>query len=545
MQSTLEDTRTHRHTAEYDALLAAMATRFRAFASERPVFVTDINPDHLWDLYLSSFPANDRQYHTCSCCRRFVKDFGGLVVINGDGKLSSAVWPDEFAYDQDSFAHYADAAINLSKFVTKAKVTSVFLSSDKHYGVKEAGGWTHFNLPAQFVFENKLLTANQKMAEKRQDFITVQRAINVVYSADALKSLMAIVNSEALYRNEKVYGPASWLYEVQTEQATFKNSRLRNNALWLRIAMAPDGFCHPTSSVIGSILDDITAGLPFADIKRKFDAKMKPNVYQRPQAAPSIGNIKAAEKVVEKLGIAPALRRRWATMEDLLETMWTPSFTKEPEAPKGGVFDHLKSKAKDAAPTRVLDIPPLLVTWDKFKRDIMPNALSIHLRNQRFLPMAALVTATDASAPPIIAWDNEDRRNPLSWYVHEVTHSTNRWNILERTVKVAAITDQPGNWFNGKFYGAGDINFLVLEGAYDMAPENGIALFPELLKPDLHGIRSTIEAHSNSSEFDPLDEGQSPIAAMMLTNNNGKCFDFELIVNNGSFTQGYRIDRWG
>jgi hypothetical protein len=38
--------------------------------------------------------------------------------------------------------------------------------------------------------------------------------------------------------------------------------------------------------MIGALLDDIKSGLPFEDIKARFDAKMHPLRYQRPKPRP-------------------------------------------------------------------------------------------------------------------------------------------------------------------------------------------------------------------------------------------------------------------
>lgn len=53
--------------------------------------------------------------------------------------------------------------------------------------------------------------------------------------------------------------------------------------------------------MIGTLLDDIASGMSFDSVSRRFAEKMHPLQYQRPQAAPSAGNIAQAEKIVEKL----------------------------------------------------------------------------------------------------------------------------------------------------------------------------------------------------------------------------------------------------
>ena len=44
---------------------------------------------------------------------------------------------------------------------------------------------------------------------------------------------------------------------------------------------------------------------------------MDPLKYQRPQVTPGTGNVARAEEIVEKLGIATSLKRRFARLEEL------------------------------------------------------------------------------------------------------------------------------------------------------------------------------------------------------------------------------------
>jgi hypothetical protein len=128
-----------------------------------------------------------------------------------------------------------------------------------------------------------------------------------------LDQALRLLEADALARSEKFIGPVKWLRALHDRPTGQRGE----NVLWRAIAAAPEGYCHPKASVIGPLLNDIASGLPFAKIKARFDAKMAPLRYQRPQAAPAALNIKAAEARVEKLAIAPALERRFARIEDL------------------------------------------------------------------------------------------------------------------------------------------------------------------------------------------------------------------------------------
>ena len=62
-------------------------------AGEGRLFTIDTTD--LFDHYLASFKdPHERQYHNCSCCRHFVRRYGGLVTITEGGRIRSALWDD-------------------------------------------------------------------------------------------------------------------------------------------------------------------------------------------------------------------------------------------------------------------------------------------------------------------------------------------------------------------------------------------------------------------------------------------------------------------
>ena len=98
----------------------------KLFKDAPRLFVTDVDPDTLWNLYLDSFPAGtnevfrERREYDCSCCRHFVKQFGNVVVIK-DGAVKS-IWG--FA-TKDQFA---PVAANLDACVTSRPIRDVYLA---------------------------------------------------------------------------------------------------------------------------------------------------------------------------------------------------------------------------------------------------------------------------------------------------------------------------------------------------------------------------------------------------------------------------------
>ena len=391
----------------YASFLRRIQQRFESNTSQGKAPLLTTNAEGLWETYLGSFadPVK-RQYHNCHACRQFIERFGSLAVVS-EGVLVPAVWDAE-----DASEEYHAAISALSKAVRRAKANGVFLSSDKMWGTPQTGEWSHLSVaPTKLMlFKSSVVTAGQAMAEKREDFKTVMRALDE-FGLSCLETAVSLLKSEALYRSEKILGQAEWLLTLQRKRDTSRGRGTFSNALWEAVATAPAGFCHPRSGMIGTLLEDIAAGKSFPDVSRAFAAKMHPLSYQRPQAAPTSGAIAAAEKVFQKMQAAGSLERRFARLDEV-QAIWRPQVVESPEV-QGGVFSHLKTKPE--APQRIT-APPQTMTWDKFCRAVLPTATKMDLLTPRTGSYTALVTAANADAPPILQWDSEEQRNPVSWY---------------------------------------------------------------------------------------------------------------------------------
>jgi hypothetical protein len=362
----------------------------------------------------------------------------------------------------------------------------------------------------------------------------VMHALNE-FTQPHIEQALTLIKTEALYRSEKVLGQAEWLHGLHIARAAAHGSA-KANAVWRAIATAPAGFCHPRSSMIGTLLEDIAAGMEFSEVSRRFAAKMHPLAYQRPQAAPTAGAIAAAEKVMEQLGAAGSLARRFARLDEV-QALWTP--TKEKEAPAaGGVFGHLKPK--DAAAPINMAVPPQVMTWEKFQRTVLPIAERIEYQAPIVGSYTSLVTAANADAPPILQWDSEEKRNPVSWYFWNRGSTAASFGLAAGAFcKVNAVALKPSMWNGGNEHQGAGVLF-VLDGAAETRMA-GAALFPEILKSELHGVRSVIEAYSRSAVIEGKD--QQSAAGVMLT-KGGNAWDAVLRVWVGGRSVDYKLDRW-
>lgn len=505
------------------------------------IFRTMADPELLWDGYLASLPEEERQHHNCSCCRHFIKRYGGLVTIDDNGNTESLLWclPEN---DKAVPEKYNPVLTYLNNVVAYSKVTGVLESDYGVLGFPVTGVWSHFSLtlPKAYLNTDKLKTAGQKTAERVEDFKNIRLALSQL-TEHYLTQALTLLGTETLYRSEKVIGPVQFLQKLKKLESNPVRSKVqRHNLLWKEIASAPAGFLHPRASMAWTLLEDLMAGLPYDSVASRFKAKMNPDVYQRPQAAPTEGNVKRGEEIVAKLGVAKSLERRFARLDEL-KTIWEPKKAETPAA-TGGVFGGVKTKGAKAEP-KSMNVPTTNITFDKLRRLHLPNAEKVEVYvfsgNQPFM---AFVTAEHADAPPILQWDEAEARNPVSVYTYTSGSPAVQWGLGHgRFHEVTGIALRPHMWGGEEKYphqSKGAI--FVLEGCVDRKEHQGNALFPETLISDLREIRATIEAYSRNADLGGRE--QASACGIGISAGQGSKVHVRLTINNQ--TVEYMVDHW-
>ena len=484
---------------------------------KEPGFTTDADPDALWEDYLGAMAksASGRRHFSCQTCRKFVRKFGGLATIDEAGDARPAIWnPAALAGERDPAAA-AIAALNAR--VARAKVTGVFLCDALTWGDpltedrKRNIYWTHLGGVPSKPFAHSLMTAGQAMADKREDFTNLSRGL-ADYPVAAVVQALKVLKAEALYRAEKTLGVAEWLMERHFALAGAKGAR-RANLLWKAVALAPPGFCHVRGTMISTLLDDVIAGLPFSAIAKRWADKMHPLQYQRPSAPPKAGAIERAEVVVARLGIENSLKRRFATLDDVLAKVWMPREGEaEPAKVAGGVFARLRGAERAV---KSVDLPSTRFTWEKFRAAALPTALELELLLPDRGSYYGLLTAAESESPPIIQWDGlaGHPRNPASSYVYHNGSEAERWGLRSGSWgRVTAVFLPPHQWQDpSRFAHHGHSVYFALAGARD-SQQRGVGhscLFPEILRHELHEVRSVIEAHSKGDSVTGVENGDA------------------------------------
>lgn len=527
---------------QYTQLLQNIRDTFRGAVmdGQTPLFTTAPLAD-LWERFLVHLPPERRQHYNCNACKSFVRRYGSLVVITPEGKQIPALW------NPTSAPPFFRAAVDAMHFlVNVAPITGVFLASEREWGTKTDAvpeppyEWHHMAVtpPDALVYRDVLLNAGQAMAKKREEYAVLLRGL-ADFSIDTVRTARHLLTTGALQRSEKCLGIVDWLIALHEARGGVRATRDR--LTWRAVATAPTGYCHVRNTVVATLLEDIAKGTTFTQLQRRFNEKMDPLHYQRPQAAPAAGAIKQAEQIVSKLLSAKALDRRYAKLADI-QTIWTPRPPKAP-APTPGVFGHIAPKGASKEPSPKFQVDGGRITWARFQETVLPSAQAIELH---VLPghggYSAMVTAVNPEAPPILQWDRPEARNPVSWYFHARDSTANKWNLTPYTwVKVTAVAFAPNMWSDpNAFPQQGKKVFFLLQGCRDKYNTTGGGFFPEYLRSEYHSIRSVMEAYASAAAISGRDEASACGVALV----DGKAWNCSIRVTVDNTTTSYILDRW-
>jgi hypothetical protein len=172
------------------------------------------------------------------------------------------------------------------------------------------------------------------------------------------------------------------------------------------------------------------------------------------------------------------------------------------------------------------------MTWVRFRDTVLPKAREINVKLMQMGNFAALVTAADPTAPLIFQWDN-----PVSWYVYMNLSMPAQWGLTGRTARVTGLSYQPSMWGEKPLAHQGESVFFLLEGAHDTRAK-GLALFPEILKSELHGVRSVVEAFSQRGIIEKVEK---PACGIRFDRNTPRLV---ITVESEMGLNTYTLDRW-
>ncbi len=394
---------------EFKEFKTAVQKQFKKM-QEHPLFKVDVTKDELWDTYLDSFPEGtnnifrERREYDCQCCKQFIRAAGSIVAITPDYKIIS-LW------DIKVPGYYQEVADTLSKLMHSAIVRGIFLHRESHIGTdynrqlledEKTLTWEHFYVDVPAGYVRASLDIGHKLGGAREDQQVFNRAMDEL-TIESMDTTLELIDQGSLYRGEE-HRAGVVLVKKYKKMFDKLSDCDKYNFTWYWSAKLK-GSGRVRNSVIGTLLVDLSEGKDLEYAVKAFESKVAPTNYKRPKALVTKSMIANAQKDAAKLGILPALTRRFAVAEDLTINNVLFADRSAKKAMTGDVFDQLA----DDVPVAVDSLKKVEeVTVQTFIKDILPTAESVELmvENKHLGNFMSLIAPVNAEANPILKWGN-------------------------------------------------------------------------------------------------------------------------------------------
>ena len=423
---------------QFIELKSKVFTQFEAMKKEA-LFVVDLERDTLVNAYLDTFPdPARRQYHNCSCCKNFLRQYGGLVNVAEDGTLIT-VW--DFEIDGE----YKEIPKILGAIVRNAAIKNRFYSDTAKLGVdknlqlvnEKAIEWNHFYVvaPNEIVVKSKDIGSLQSTTYN--NYNVLKRGLQTL-SRESIRTVLDLIDNNSLYRG------AEHRFKLKSFLEAFDT--ISCDALAWKNSLAP--YATIRNSSIGTLLQDLSEGRELEQAVRAYEAMVAPANYRRPTALVTKGMIEKAEKSLQELGLLASLERRHALKDDIpLDSVYYVDRGREYK----GIFDSMK----DSLPVAVKKLSTTETNLGNFIKDILPKADLVEILFEERLKknLANLIAPMYTSAPTLFSWDNA-----ISWsYVDGMADSVKE-RIKRAGGKVEGELRISLEWFN-----TDDLDLHVIE----------------------------------------------------------------------------------
>lgn len=382
----------------------AVDMRFREMSAGE-LYVT--GAEDLFVTYLGAFPEGtnpifrSRTEHDCSCCRQFIRAAGNVVTLDG-GKIGT-VW------DIDGLPHPYDAvAARMAEHVRSAFIRSVFRTKERKFGAPstlellpntEPRRWHHFSCS---VAGRHVAAAPDAARGEFDTNAQVLRRGLVELTTESIETVLDLINENAIYRGAEFKRA---LVEFRDLHAAYR--RLRSTAdkdvfVWSNVDNPAARF---RNSVLGTLVQDLSAGVELDKAVRAFESKVAPQNYKRPTALITAKMADEAIAKLKELGLESAIERRFARLADV--SVNNVLFVDN--SVRGAMKDGIAGLLMDQVKPPKVELKNLeSIAVEDFLARIVPQASSIDLllANRHLSNFVSLTAPVHADAAQLFKWGN-------------------------------------------------------------------------------------------------------------------------------------------
>jgi len=391
---------------------------------QQVLFVTDVDKDKLWEIYLESFPSDtneifrERREHDCSCCRHFIKSFGNVVVIK-DNEIMS-IW--NFNTDNSQYQPVIDV---LNDYVISKPIKDVFIIKDLSFQTDHnfeqlndgtAKRWDHFSVDLSKRFINKSADTIDTIKGKYRDTKSVFKRSLEEISNVAIATVLELIAQKSLYKGEEWEGALTEFFILHNAYHIQENKN-KDIFCWIKSVGVGGAIAKIKNHSIGVLLLDITSGMDLNEAVKRYEKIVAPINYKRPKEIFTKKMIEQAEKTITELGFLDSLGRRYANIDDI--TINNILFANKDTTKKlGGIFQELKQEAI----TNIKNFDRVEeVNIETFVKDILPKVsnIELYLENKLEPNLVSLVAPQNNDSKTMFKWNNN-----FSWaYNGNITDS--------------------------------------------------------------------------------------------------------------------------
>ena len=461
----------------FESFATLIKEQFALMCKTGKLFVSSVNGDTLWELYLNSFAPQDdpifrdpnSSSNNCNRDKHFIKTYGNIVAVDEDNNIVTM-----FDIDVESSSYY-NSVTAVKDALKAASIANVFAieynnlvkqpyekikknadlyqlgykSTNKVYTPEEVAKYGvvatnkvytfhHFyvNLPKQYV-----LTGGESigtyLSKKNSTHHVFVKGLSI--PLETLQVVSELMAQGSLLRADLYKYKVDEFITIKQEYDELQCSTLcRNNWTWKRFSDIP--FAGFANELVGKTCIDLAEGKDINIVCKEFNKFADPANYMKAKA-PITERQKqdAANKIVD-LGYGDSFARRFATLEDALngsinEVIHTNISKKK--APASNLFANVKTVNSGVLSRHKKAEFDAIETVDiqTFIDSILPNSKSIQvfLENGFGNNLVTMTTAIDPTCKNPFKWSD----NMFSW--------TYNGNLAGKSFIKEAVKDKGGN----------------------------------------------------------------------------------------------------
>lgn len=439
----------------------------KMMADNDKLFVTDVDNDHMWNLYLDSIPGEDnrifrtRREYDCSCCRHFIKSIGNVISIN-NGEVTS-IW--DFETTEPKWNKVIKI---LSDYIKSREIVGVFISKFNEIGTDhniercedKLITWDHFfcRLPSKFVFDSRFDTIDTIRGQYRDIRNVFKRSLDEL-SMTAVETVIDLINQGSLYRGDEYKFIVQDFYKAKKEYDTLDDYH-KNLFSWEKSVTINPSTAKIRNTAIGTLLVDISDDVDLEVAVRKYESVTAPFNYKRSKPIFTKKMVEEAQKTITELGYIDSLERRYASADDI--TVNNILFSNKDIAPRiagaTSLFDELAKDSK-SSPKKFNRVEE--VSIDKFINDILPTTSEIeaYVENKHAQNFVSLIAPVNKDSKSMFKWNNN-----FSWaYTGNVADSMLKENVKKAGGKTDGVLRFSIQWNDLDSYDGNDLDAHCIE----------------------------------------------------------------------------------